>query len=252
MTGSARIRVCYLSTLAHDNSTATWLPRPSDTACSQITVSDRVQCFSWYYSKVGVASRRLQCALYSALPVLTAPCSCSPAAADVIVGSNNKILFIPTSQRTINAQLRLAGLTITDVATFPGRLCPTTAVRWFDRQLPVSWSESPLLNSAHAINTLTTHLIVNPHRQTPHNSTANLRRVGVGRCEQDYLECVQAPADCRRFSSQRQTCCNLTVELRHVWQCELGITLTLQSAVREMAPNTLPVVFLYWCSPEII
>jgi len=45
--------------------------------------------------------------------------------------------------------------------------------------------------------------------------TTLLLHVGVGRCKQDdYFECVQTLADCRRFNSHRPTRRNSTVELR--------------------------------------
>ena len=52
--------------------------------------------------------------------------------------------------------------------------------------------------------------MTNSHRQTRHDSTVLLCRIGgVGRCEQDN---VSAPADCRLFNSHCPTWLNSTVE----------------------------------------
>jgi len=59
-----------------------------------------------------------------------------------------------------------------------------------------------------------------PPDTTQLNGRVALRRVGAGRCEwNNYFECLQTPADCRRFSSHRQTWHNSTISssYRAVW-----------------------------------
>ena len=65
-------------------------------------------------------------------------------------------------------------------------------------------------------------LASNSQRPTRRKSTVGLRRVGVRRCERDnYFECVETPADRRRFNSHRLP--DVTQLDLRVGRCELVI-----------------------------